>query len=275
MPFMTGINKLIPLGLLAVFCWTAPLFADYILVLKNGRRITVESYREEGGMVKFRGLGGEIGISKDQVQSILKEGASEGEGQNLRLPTAAESSSIPASASPEEKPKIDEKKDVKEKLLTPEEKLAEERAKEESEYRNKVAKITEELKAARDRYGLTTGGSGGPDPTLLNSEEAIRARTDDLNSRLRDAQYNPGGPSDAGGVRLSTPSPFTGAPPSTIELRPGEVIPRVDSPLPSYTQKERELSDLRNQINQLTKEREKLIEEMRQKNFNTGSLFLE
>jgi len=272
---MLDVNKLSPLGILAVFCWIAPLFAESTLVLKNGRRITVESYREEGGMIKFRGLGGEIGISKDQVQSILKGGTAEGEGQYLRLPAPAESSPVPASASPEEKAKVDEKKDVKEKLPTAEEKLAEERAKEEKEYQNKVKEITEQLKTARDRYSLTTGGSGGPEPSLLDSEEAIRARTDDLNSRLRDAQYNPAGPSDAGGVRLSTPSPFTGAPPSTIELRPGEVIPRVDSPPPTYSEKERQLSELRNQINQLTKQREQLIEEMRQKNFNTGSLFLE
>jgi hypothetical protein len=267
--------KLIPVGILASLFLTAPLFPEDTLVLKNGRRITVESYREEGGMIKFRGLGGEIGISKDQIQSILKGGTSEREGQSLRVPAAGESSPPPASASPEEKAKVGEKKDVKEKLLTPEEKLAEEKAKEEKEYQNKVKKITEEIKAARDRYGLATRGSGGPEPSLLDSEEAIRARTDDLNSRLRDAQYNPGGPSDAGEVRLSTPSPFTGAPPSTIELRPGPVIPRVDSPPPTYSEKEKELSDLRNQINQLTNEREKLIEEMQQKNFNTGSLFLE
>ncbi len=270
---MNGLNKLIPLLFLAIFCWTALVFADYTLVLKNGRRITVESYREEGGMIKFRSLGGEIGISRDQIQSIIKGGISE--GQSLRLPATAETSSAPGNISQEEKVKVDEKKDVKEKVLTPEEKLAEERTKEEKEYQNKVKEITEQLKAARDRYALTTRGSGGPEPSLLNSEEAIRARTDDLNSRLRDAQYNPAGPSDAGSIKLSTPSSFAGAPPSTTELQPGGIIPRVDSPLPTYSEKERELSEMRNRINELTKERERLIQEMRQKNFNTGSLFLE
>ena len=42
-------------------------------MLKNGRQITVQSYREEGSMIKFTGLGGEIGISKDQVQTIRAE----------------------------------------------------------------------------------------------------------------------------------------------------------------------------------------------------------
>ena len=60
--------------LLAVllYSWAGPALADYTLVLKNGRRITVQSYREEGRMIKFHGLGGDIGISKDQIQSIEK-----------------------------------------------------------------------------------------------------------------------------------------------------------------------------------------------------------
>jgi hypothetical protein len=49
----------------------------------------------------------------------------------------------------------------------------------------------------------------------------------------------------------------------------------VDSPLPNYSATEKQLSEMRNHINQLTKERERLIQEMREKNFNTGALFLE
>ena len=162
-----------------------------------------------------------------------------------------------------------------EKTPAAEETPADEKAKEESEYQRRVREITEQIKATRERYSLSSGGSGGSDPTLLNSEEAIRARTDDLTSRLRDAQHNPAGPSDAGGVKLSTPSPFTGTPPGTLELRPGEVIPRVDSPAPTYSKNERELSELRNRLNQLVKARERLIGEMKQKNFETGNLFLE
>ena len=51
------------------------LSAEYVLVLKNGRQITVQSYREEGSMIKFQGFGGEIGIAKDQLQAIQKSGA--------------------------------------------------------------------------------------------------------------------------------------------------------------------------------------------------------
>src|SRR5438309_9973600 len=52
-----------------------PAFADYTLIPKNGRRITVQSYREEGGTIKFQGLGGENGIEKNQIQAIRKGGA--------------------------------------------------------------------------------------------------------------------------------------------------------------------------------------------------------
>ena len=280
---MDGFKRLLPiaLGLLIVFPGT--LYADYTLVLKNGRRITVQNYREEGGMIKFPGLGGEIGIGRDQIQSILKAGEPESRGMSLfgterpqGGPAAlGQEEKLEAGKGPAQVKGEEKEAGAGQKALSPEEKLAEERAKEEKEYQSKVRQLTDRIKAARDRYSLSSGGSGGPEPTLLNSEEAIKARTDDLISRLRDAQHNPSGPSDAGGVKLSTPSPFSGVPPTTTELRPGQVVPRVDAPLHGYSAKEKELSDLRNQINQLQKERERFIEQMKQKNFDTGSLFLD
>ena len=51
--------------------------AQYVVVLKNGRQLTVQNYREEGSMIKFSGLGGEIAISKDQIQTIRRAEASE------------------------------------------------------------------------------------------------------------------------------------------------------------------------------------------------------
>ncbi len=284
---VNGRNQLLLLVVGLLFSCPGPLYAEYTLVLKNGRRITVESYREEGGMIKFRGLGGEIGINREQIQSILKAGEPQTRGMSLsgteRAPvepaTTGQEEKLGASQTPPGQTKGEGKEaragQTQEKVLSPEEKQAEERAKEEKEYQSKVRQLTEQIKTARDRYAIATRGSSGPEPTLLNSEEAIKARTDDLVSRLRDAQHNPSGPSDAGGVKLSTPSPFTGVPPTTTELRPGQIVPRVDAPLPGYSGKEKELSDLRNQINQLQREREKLIEQMKQKNFETGSLFLD
>jgi len=221
-------------------------------------------------MIKFRGLGGEIGISREQVQSILKAGEPQSRGMSL---SGTERAPVePATTGQEEKPGASQ---TQEKVLSPEEKQAEEKAKEEKEYQSKVRQLTEQIKAVRDRYAVATRGSSGPEPTLLNSEEAIKARTDDLISRLRDVQHNPSGPSDAGGIKLSTPSPFSGVPPTTTEHRPGTAAPRVDVPLPGYSNTEKALSDLRNQLNQLQKDREKLIEQMKQKNFETGSLFLD
>lgn len=258
----------------------ATLWADYTLVLKNGRRITVEAYREEGGMIKFSGMGGEIGISRDQIQTITKAGEAESRGMSIQRLEAAPSAQPPAARTetgevPRAEAKIEEKGEAKEKALSPEEQRAQERAKEEKEFQNKVSQLTEQIKAVRDRYSVATRGSSGAAPTLLQNEEAIKARTDDLMSRLRDTQYNPSGPSDSGGIKLSTPSTFSGLPPTVTELLPGTIAPRVDVPLPGYSNKERELSDLRNQLNQLQRDRERLIEQMKQKNLDTGSLFLE
>ena len=241
--------------LTAFLLWAAePLYAQYTMVLKNGRRITVQSYREEGSMIKFPGMGGEIGIARDQIQTILKAGEPESRGMSIigleKAPT------LPAAPSAEEKkeagraPAGEKAAEVKEKVLSPEQRLAEERAKQEKEYQSKVRQLTEQIKAARDRYAVGTRGSSGPEPTLLQTEEAIRARSDDLTTRLRDAGLVP-------------------------ELRPGETLPRVEIPLPGYSGREKDLSDLRNQLNQLSKERERLIEQMRQKNLDTGGLFLE
>ena len=280
MLLMNGPKQLLFLALAFILYLPGPLFAEYTLVLKNGRRITVQSYREEGGMIKFPGMGGEIGISREQIQSILKAGESETRGMSLFgterpsvvPPTTAREEKIEAGRAPVEEAKPGQ---VQEKALSPEEKLAQERAKEEREYQDKVRQLTDQIRSARDRFSLATRGSTGPEPTLLNSEEAIKARTDDLMSRLRDTQYNPSGPSDAGGIKLSTPSTFSGVPSANIEHRAGGISPRVDVPLPAYTGKEKDLSDIRNQLNQLQRERDRLIEQMKQKNFDTGSLFLE
>jgi hypothetical protein len=61
----------------------------------------------------------------------------------------------------------------------------------------------------------------------------------------------------------------------TKVLRRGVVSPRVRSPLPAYSAKEKKLSKLRAQMTALKKERDKLIQEMKAKNFDTGSLFLQ
>ena len=283
---MKLIWRIPPLALLALFCWTGSLFADYTLLLKNGRRITVRSYREEGGIIKVYGLGWEMGFSRDQIESIIP--VEKGEGQGMVPPDLpVRGTQTGAGQSPDKAvgtrrgEKVAppghlvggegvEKKEghveIKEKAKTPEERRAEERAKEEKKYQKRVREITAQIKTLMNRYSLATGRGAGPEPSLLNSEEAIKGRTADLMSRLRDRQYNPAGPSR---VEL-----FTGGS-KTRELRRGVARPRVRVPLPAYSAKEKELSNLRAQTNQLRRERERLIQEMRRKKFDTGSLFLE
>jgi len=265
--------------------WGHLALAEYTLVLKNGRRITVQAYREEGNTIKFYGIGGEIGIGKDQVQSILKAG--EGEGRGLSLSAPASSQGEASEGSQEERrpaPETQRQKarpeaagppETGDESAPPELTPADQAAKEEQEYQRRMREVTEQLRAAEERYRSASRGDSSPDPALLTGDEAIRARADDLNSRLRDQQHNPGGPADAGGVKLANPSPFTGQPPVMTELRPGEVVPRVEPPAPVYSEKERDLSTLRSQVNELVKERQRLIEEMRQKNLQTGDLFLQ
>jgi hypothetical protein len=109
---------------------------------------------------------------------------------------------------------------------------------EEKEYRRRLAEVTQKLEAARKRYFDATQGGG----TLSNvSKEGLRAWTMDFASRIHDSQKVPGG----------------GGPPGTPPAKPYA---------PQYTPMERELSDLRIEIDKLEKERNELIQEMKNKN---------
>ena len=229
--------------------WAGPAWADYTLVLKNGRRITVQSYREEGRMIKFRGLGGDVGISKDQIQSIQKADPGEPTLDQTQLQEPAATPQAP-----ERPPTVEEEK-----------------AKEEKEYQQKLIELTGQLKAVRDRYSELLRGTTSPEPSQLVTEEQIKASRADVISRFRDATSNPSEPAP---VRLLTPSPFSSLPPTVTEERPPARAPTTYENLP-YTETQREFTELRNQAIELDKEREKLINEMRQKNMSIGSLFLE
>jgi hypothetical protein len=242
-----------------IYCCSAPAAAEYTLILKNGRRITVQNYREEKGVIKFSGLGGEIGISKEQIQAIRQGDAAASGDLNL---TRSES---PTQAWPGIPTPAQEGSGAK--PLTPEQ----ERAIEEQQYQKKIRDLNEQLKAARDRYSEEIRGTTSPEPTQLLTEEQIKARQEDLVSRFKDAQNNPSPPVP---VILSRPSPFTTLPP-TQETVPGAAVPPPPDLPQILTEKERELSDLRQQAIQLENERERLINEMRQKNLNAGSLSLE
>ena len=253
--------KTLPIwALLISLSWIGQAEAQYVLILNNGRQITVQSYREDAGMIKFQGFGGEIGIGKDQVKAIRK--SSESASVGLAIPTTtpapsqtSEPTSIPSSIG-----------EMPDRALTPDE----ERAKEEKEYQQKYLEVNERLKAARDNYSQTIRGTTSSDPTLLTTEAQMKARQDDIISRALDAQYKP---SDPAGTRLVTPSPFSTLPSATVDSQPpAAATPRYSTTLPQYTPRQKELSDLRSQTIELEKERDRLIEEMNKKNFSSGKL---
>jgi len=238
---MLFIKRALPFGLALIFCWTGILFANFTIVLKNGRRITVKSYREEGEMIKVRGMGGEFGIAKDQIESIIDPGADEERGMVVpdfnRIQPTATKRPASKSTSPTDSGKISEGEVQEKRAKAPPAKGAEE-----AEYLSRIKEKTDQLKQLTDRYSVATGGTSGRQTGILEGQEAIKGRTADLQSRLKDAQRSRAAAS-----------------------------PRVDVPPPAYSAKERKLSELRKQIVRTQKERDLLIQELQQKNLGSGS----
>ncbi len=237
-------------ALLFLLCGFGIANAQYVVVLKNGRQITVQNYREEGGMVKFSGLGGEVAISKDQIQTIRGAGTSESAGTpSLSLQNP------PVSGSPAPSPAPSVPSQAKAPpTVSADQQLAKKRAEEAKAYENKLKDLTQQLKELRERYALLTRGNVGPEPSFFTTEEQFKGQQNDLLSRLRDAQNRAQG--------LPTGSAAT-SPQFSL------------NPPPAYTPAQKELSDLRSRMNQIESDRQAIIEEMRAKGFEVGSLFLE
>jgi hypothetical protein len=234
-------NILLVAAFIGISGWVGSVQAQHVIVLKNGRQITVQSYREEGSMIKFVGLGGEIGIPKDQVQAILKPGQADRARPGLTI-SEMEASSRQSAPAPQ-KPTPSSTRDVAQSPSPAETKPVAD-PEEVKEYQQRLAEVSKKLEAAKQQYFEATQGGG----TASNvSKEGIRSWTMDFASRIHDSQKVPGG-----GGSSSTPPTHPYA--------------------PNYTAKERELSDLRSQIDLLQKERAALIEEMKSKNIPTGPL---
>ena len=212
--------------------WAGLVNAQYVIVLKNGRQLTVQSYREEGSTVKIQGLGGELGIPKEQIQSISKAGQNDRRGLNLNsLENASRSAPVaakPSAGTPAKRPN-----DVSADSIDANSSV---NAEEEKEYRRKLAEVTQKLESARKRY-LEASSAGNTGAKF--DKEGVRAWTADLAARIQDSQKAGGGPD-------STPLAWT-------------------FPAP-YTPKAKELSDMRMDVEKLEKERNELIQEMKSKN---------
>jgi hypothetical protein len=161
--------------------WSVPVSADYILVLKNGRQITVQSYREEGKLIKFNSVGGEIGLSKDQIQAIRKPG--ENERQELNLPASVGPSSRASEVRQlsSDSPAVESKESS-----SADQNPGDAAAKEALEKRLK--EITAQLEVAQQRYVNATQGGGA---SASATAAGYRALTADLVSRLKDKRGAP------------------------------------------------------------------------------------
>ena len=223
--------------LVGVISWAGVAQAQYLLVLKNGRQIHVQSYRDDGSMIKFSGLGGEIAISKDQVQTIRRAE----EGDRLGSPSLSVNQA-PTTVAPEPPPRPTKAPEVKPPSVSAGDgQLAKKRAEEQKAYEDKVKGLTAEIKELRDRYSWITRGTKGPEPSFFTTEEAFKGQQADLMSRLRDAQYKAQGLPRGLAARRFKCQPST--PPFSID------------PPPPYTEREKELSDMRARITQAENER--------------------
>ena len=231
-------RAILSIAIVAIFASVPTAFADYTLVLKNGRRITAQSYREEGSTIKIHGLGGEFGIPKDQIQTILKGEQTEQRGLNISdLEASSRQTQTPA-----QKPSVPAARDPKDALVPNENKSTVE-ANEAQNYRKRLAEVTQKLETAKRQYLEASQGGG----TASNvSKAGFSGWVADFGSRIRDSQNVPGG----------------GGPASTPPMQGYEA--------PVYTPKEKELSDLRSKIDSLQKERDDLIQEMKRKNIPTA-----
>ena len=233
---------IVALAAAAIVFSILPAFADYTILLKNGRKFITQSFRQEGGMIKFYGYGGEISLRKDQIQAIRPAGeAKPPEEEPFRSgPATVADHKMPDLES--NRPQVVEDKVVKKEIQS---------VKQEDAYRQRIKKIDNQLKELRAQYATETRGNTGVDPIFFTTEEAFRGHQEDLLSRLRDAQYKAQGLASGGAAQ----SP-----------------PLSTNPPPAYTEKQKLLSDLRNQLHALESERELVIAEMKENNIDTGSL---
>jgi hypothetical protein len=224
--------SLLTLAIACVYGWAE---AQHVIVLKNGRQITVQNYRTEGSTIKFHGLGGEIAIPKDQIQSILKAGQSDRPGVSMSELEAPPRQPAVATQKPSPPPARDVARPP-----TPIETQPTPDVDEAKEYQARLAEVTQKLEVAKEKYFTATQGGG----TASNvTKEGLRSWTMDLASRIHDSQKLPGG----GGPGSTPPTP-----------------PYA----PTYTGREKELSDLRIEIDRLQNERDALIQEMKSKNIS-------
>ncbi|MDP2278682.1 MAG: hypothetical protein Q8K51_10710 [Nitrospirota bacterium] len=129
--------------LFSVVLFSTSAFADYKIILKNGREFVVDDYKDMDGKIKFYREGGEIELDKDIIKDIKKTKALKRTEESSAPETtkdAAEKPSAEKSAQPQ-KQEIDSKlKEIagkKAQLRAEGEKLIAERKKLEEDIKKK------------------------------------------------------------------------------------------------------------------------------------------
>jgi uncharacterized protein (DUF3084 family) len=166
-------NKiLLTLLMLSVFIlFSAPSYADYKIILKNGREFVVDDYKDMGGKIKFYREGGEIELDKSIIKDIKKTKALKQTEESSPAETTKDAPEKPAAeknAQPQ-KQEIDSKlkeiagKKVQlraegEKLIADKKKLEEEIKKkgqvlyirEEREFKQRISELEEKIKKVNE-----------------------------------------------------------------------------------------------------------------------------
>lgn len=97
------------MAIILTFFLSSAAFADYVIKLKNGRAVEVESYWEEEGEVKFHYQGGVAALPKKSILSIVKveenilgrsSGKKEASPESGRAPRETREIAVPQAESP-------------------------------------------------------------------------------------------------------------------------------------------------------------------------------
>ena len=118
-------------------------FADYKIILKNGREFVVDDYKDMGGKIKFYREGGEIELDKDIIKDIKKTKAIKRTEESSPAETTKDTPEKPAaekSAQPQKQEMDSKLKEIakkKEQMRAEGEKLIADKKKLEEDIRGK------------------------------------------------------------------------------------------------------------------------------------------
>lgn len=151
---------------------SAPSYADYKIILKNGREFVVDDYKDMGRKIKFYREGGEIELDKDIIKDIKKTKAvkqTEESSPAETIKDSAEKSAPPEKSAQSQKQETDSKlreiagkkaqlRAEGEKLTADKKKLEEEIKKQgqviylrqERDYKRRISELEEKIKRVNE-----------------------------------------------------------------------------------------------------------------------------